>query len=199
MNKIVILAAALTAFIAAEAVAQMQEIAQAGPFRHVGSNTVFPEQVGAYERGKVVKLDDPAGENVAIGYQGKPPGGPVVLMEFVYPPWPPGGQGSRESHCQADFDASKAAIDKYADARKLGESIPPPMAGVPAGLSHQATYTFSAEFDGKPVTLQTDVVLYCYVARNWFVKYRATSPLGSDLRASLNEFITTTGPWPGRK
>ncbi len=197
MKKIVLVTAALTAFIAAEAAAQFQEITEPGPFRHVGSNTIFPEQVGAYQRSKVVKLEDPAGENVAVGYEGKTPGGPVLLMEFVYPPQ--GVRPSRESNCQADFDASMAAIDKYADARKLSESTPPSMAGVPAGLSHQASYTFSAEFRGKPVTLQTDVVIYCYVAANWFVKYRATSPVGTDLRASLNQFITATGPWPGRK
>jgi hypothetical protein len=197
MRKMAIFAATLPALFAAEAAAQFQEITQPGPFRHVGSNTTFPEQVGPFERGKVVKFDDPAGENVAVGYEGKTPGGPVLLMEFVYPPQ--GERPSRESSCQADFDASMAAIDKYANARKLGESTPPSMAGVPAGLSHQASYTFSAEFAGKPVTLRTDVVIYCYVAANWFVKYRATSPVGTDLRTALDQFITATGPWPGRK
>ena len=195
--RIVTVAAALTAFITAEAAAQFQEVPQAGPFRHIGSNTTFPEQVGPYERGKVFRLDDPAGENVAVGYQGKPAGGPVILMEFVYPAQ--GQQPARESNCQADFDASKAAIDKYDGARKLGDSTPPPMAGVPASLSHQASYTFTAQVDGKPVTLRTDVVIYCYVAGKWFVKYRATSAAGSDLSVALSQFITAIGPWPGRK
>jgi hypothetical protein len=198
MMKTAVVAAALTAFIAAEAAAQFQEVPQVGPFRHVGSNTTFPEQVGPYERGKVFRLDDPAGENVAVGYQSQAPGDRVILMEFVYPPQPV-GKPSRETACETDFAASKAAIDKYDGSRKLGEPTPPPMAGVPARFSHQASYTFSAEIDGKPVTMQTDVVLYCYVAGNWFVKYRVSTPVGSDLRTPLNQFITAIGPWPGRK
>lgn len=197
MTKLLAAAAALSALIAAEAAAQFQDVTQPGPFRHVGSNTTFPEQAGPYERGKVFRMDDPAGENVAVGYQGQTSVGRVILMEFVYPAQ--GQRPARADNCQADFDASKAAIDKYRDARKLGDSTPPAMAGVPAGLSHQASYTFTAEMDGKPVTLRTDVVIYCYVAGNWFVKYRATSAADSDLNATLGQFITATGPWPGRK
>ena len=197
MGRMVVLAAA-SACIATGAAAQYQEVKQTGPFRHVGSNTVFPEQVGAYQRGRIVRYDDPAGEDISVGYNVRTDAGPIILTEYVYPAPAPTPTQSRERACQEEFDVSKAAIDKHGDSRKLGEPAAPAMAGVPGALSHQASYTFTMDINGKPATLRSDLVLYCYVGGNWFVKYRASSAPTTDLLTPLGQFITT-GPWPGRK
>jgi len=139
MRIATILAALPTLIAGATATAQSRLIEQSGPFRHVGSNTTFPEQFGDFARARIVRYDDPAGEASA-----------------------------------------------------------PAASGVPSGLSHRANYTFSLDLNGTPTTLQSQIVLYCYVGGNWFVKYRASSVPGVDLAGSLTRFITS-GPWPGKK
>ena len=198
MGRMVGLAAGLIAFAATAAAAQYREITQSGPFRHDGSRTVFPEKVGNYERGRIVRYEDPAGEDVSVGYHARTDSGPIILTEYVYPAPAPSATLTRESACQAEFDVSKAAIEKYGDSRKLGEPAAPAVAGIPPRLTHQASYSLSMVINGAPQTLQSDLLLYCYVGGNWFVKYRSSSPPGTDSRSPLSQFVAT-GPWPGRK
>lgn len=52
-------------------------------------------------------------------------------------------------------------------------------------------------FDGEIRPVRSEVHLYCYVAGDWFVKYRVTAPLAVTAPAAVEAFIRT-GPWPGR-
>lgn len=191
--------AALTIFIAAGgARAESQLIEHSGPFRHVGSNTTFPEQFGAFARARIVRYDDPAGEDISAGYGLTVPGARIAFTQYIYPAPAPTAQLTRELLCREEFDGSAAEIDKHDRSHKLGEPAAPAVSGVSTELSHRANYTFRLNVNGTPTTLQSQIVLYCYVGGNWFVKYRASSIPGVDLGGALTRFITS-GPWPGKK
>jgi len=180
------------------ATAEPQVIEQSGPFRHVGSNTSFPEQFGIFTRSRIVRYDDPMGEDISVGY-GATVGDDrrVALTEFVYPaPQPAVGQ-SRQGLCRDEFDLSAAEIQKHPNAQKLGESPAPTMTGAVPTNGYRATYTFSQPINGTQQTVQSQIVIYCYVGGNWFVKYRASALPGTDLNSALNAFITQ-GPWPAK-
>lgn len=183
---------------AADASAAQQTIEQAGPFRHVGSSTNFPEQLNTLSRTRIVRYDDPMGEDVSVGYGGAVAGGQrVVITEYVYPAAQPAVGQSRQGLCREEFDLSAAEIQKHPNAQKLGETAAPSMPDAVPTNGHRATYTFTQSVDGAPQTIQSQIVVYCYVGGNWFVKYRASSLPGTDLNSALNEFITV-GPWPGK-
>lgn len=197
--RIAMILAALTILIAAaDAEAQSHLIEQPGPFRHIGSNTTFPEQFGDFARARTVRYDDPAGEDVSAGYGLAVPGGRIAFTQYVYPAPAAAAAPTRERLCREEFDGSAAEIAKHDNSHRLGEPAAPTVSGVIAGLSHRANYTFSLDLNGTPATLQSQIVLYCYVGGNWFVKYRASSVPGVDLDGALARFITS-GPWPGKK
>ncbi len=197
--RIATILAALPILIAATKVgAESQLVVQPGPFRHVGSNTTFPERFGDFARARIVRYDDPAGEDISAGYSFAMPGARIAFTEYIYPAPTPTAELTRERLCRDEFDGSTAEIDKHANSRRLGEPAAPAVSGVPSGLTHRARYRFTLDVDGKPTTLQSQIVLYCYAGGNWFVKYRASSLPGADLDAALARFITS-GPWPGRK
>jgi len=198
MRIATILAALPMLIVGANAAAQSQLIEQSGPFRHVGSNTTFPEQFGDFARARIVSYDDPAGEDISAGYGLAVPGARIAFTQYIYPAPAPTAGLTRERLCREEFDGSAAEIDKHDNSHRLGEPSAPAVAGVPSGLSHRANYTFSLDLNGTPATLQSQIVLYCYVGGNWFVKYRASSVPGVDLGGALTRFITS-GPWPGRK
>ena len=187
----------IASLVAADASAQ-KVVEQTGPFQHVGSGTLFPEQFGEFGRGRIVRYEDPAGEDISVAYGTGSGGGQVVLTEYVYPaPAPPAGV-SREELCNAEFDGSAAEIDKHDGSRRLGEPAAPPVGGIAPALARRAKFIFDMESQGTPAMLQSELVLYCYVGGNWFLKYRATSLPGTDLDGALTRFITA-GPWPGKK
>jgi len=190
--------ALLPLLAAASASADPQTIEQSGPFQHVGSKTSFPEQLSIFSRTRIVRYEDPMGEDVSVGYGATVAGGQrVVITEYVYPaPQPAVGQ-SRQGLCREEFDLSAAEIQKHPNAQKLGETAAPTMAGAVPTNGHRATYTFTQPVDGTPQTIQSQIVVYCYVGGNWFVKYRASSLPGTDLNSALNGFIVA-GPWPGK-
>jgi hypothetical protein len=195
--KIARLIAVLPLLVAGPASAQ-QEVEQAGPFQHVGSNTSFPEQLSIFSRTRIVRYDDPMGEDISVGYGGTVAGGQrVVVTEYIYPARQPAVGESRQGLCREEFDLSAAEIQKHPNAQKLGETPAPSMAGAVPTNGYRATYTFTQTVDGTPQTIQSQIVVYCYVGGNWFVKYRASSLPGTDLNSALNGFITI-GPWPGK-
>ena len=197
--RIAAIFAALPILIAgANAAAQSQLIEQVGPFRHVGSNTTFPERFGDFARARIVRYDDPAGEDISAGYGLAVPGARIALTQYIYPAPAPTAALTRERLCREEFDGSAAEIDKHDNSHRLGEPAAPAVSGVASGLSHRASYTFSLDLNGTPTALQSQIALYCYVGGNWFVKYRASSVPGADLDGTLARFITS-GPWPGKK
>lgn len=198
MRIAAILAAVPILVAGANAFAQSQLIEQVGPFRHVGSNTTFPERFGDFARARIVRYDDPAGEDISAGYGLAVPGARIAFTQYVYPAPAPTAAFSRERLCREEFDGSTAEIDKHDNSHRLGEPSAPAVSGVPSGLGHRANYTFSLDLNGAPTTLQSQIVLYCYVGGNWFVKYRASSVPGIDLDGALTRFIKS-GPWPGKK
>ncbi len=191
--------AALTIFAAAaEASAESQLIEHAGPFRHVGSDTTFPQQFGDFTRARIVRYDDPAGEDISAGYGLTIPGARIAFTQYIYPAPAPTAELTRELLCREEFDGSAAQIDKHDRSHRIGASAAPAVAGVPTELSHKAKYRFRLNLNGTPTMIQSQIVLYCYVGGNWFVKYRASSVPGVDLDGALRRFITS-GPWPGKK
>jgi hypothetical protein len=196
MKLVWTLAAAPLLALAATASAQV-ELEQSGPFRHVGSNTNFPEQFGEFSRSRIVRYDDPMGEDISVGYGGTVGSQRIVITEYIYPARQPAVGESRQGLCREEFDLSAAEIQKHPNAQKLGEIAAPSMAGAVPTSGYRATYTFSQSVDGTPQTLQSQIAIYCYVGGNWFVKYRASSLPDTDLNNALNRFITS-GPWPGK-
>src|SRR3954463_7179314 len=77
--------AALLAAGTAASAGDPQEIEQKGPFRHVGSATVFPESWGAFKRARIVRYDDASGEDSSVSYDLSTPQGRVLLTEYIYP------------------------------------------------------------------------------------------------------------------
>lgn len=198
--RIATIVAAVPLFaIAAGAGAQSQVVEQAGPFQHVGTGTLFPETFGDFTRSRIVRYADPAGEDVSVGYDSTVSGKPVSVTEYVYPAPAPTADLSAETLCREEFDGSAAQIDKHDGSRRTGGPAPaPPMSGIAPTLGHRGSFTFNLDLDGTPATLQSQLVLYCYVGGNWFVKYRASALPGADLDGAVTRFIAS-GPWPGKK
>ena len=197
--RIATILAALAIFVApAAGRAESRLIEHSGPFRHVGSNTTFPEQFGDFARARIVRYDDPAGEDISAGYGLAVPGARIAFTQYIYPAPAPTAQLTRELLCREEFDGSAAEIDKHDGSHKVAEPAAPAMSGISSDLSHRANYTFRLNINGAPTTLQSQIVLYCYVGGNWFVKYRASSVPGVDLDGALTRFITS-GPWPGKR
>jgi len=125
MRIATILAALPMLIVGANAAAQSQLIEQSGPFRHVGSNTTFPEQFGDFARARIVRYDDPAGEDISAGYGLAVPGARIAFTQYIYPAPAPTAGLTRERLCREEFDGSAAEIDKHDRSHKVGEPAPP--------------------------------------------------------------------------
>jgi hypothetical protein len=154
------------------AAAAQTDVTDPGPFRHVGTGTVFPEAVAGFQRVRIVRYEDPSGEDVGVSYRLTGPDGPVIVTEYVYPVAAQKG-AARKAICRDEFDGSGAAIK---NAVKLGEPAARSRPGVPASLALRSEYDLTVDIGGKPTVLASELSLYCYVKGPWFVKYRITRP-----------------------
>lgn len=187
------LAAAAAALAAAGVHAQATQVTDPGPFRHAGTNTIFPEAVGGFERVRVVRYDDPSGEDVGVSYRATVPEGTVIVTEYVYPVVAAKGAAPAKV-CRDEFDGAGAAIKS---AVKLGESAPRPRSGIGANLARRADYDLTLPIDGTPTVFASELSVYCYVRGPWFVKYRITRPKSAAGAQAAERFMQAS-PWPGR-
>lgn len=191
--------ATFTLLTAAPAAAQ-QEIRRPGPVPHEAASATFPTRVGEFRRTRVVQYDG-AGHDMSAGYELQRPEGRLNVTVYIYPPRRESPAAERAAACRQEFEANSReirAIPIYRNVRGGPEGTAPPAAGVPADLSHRATFTFTTQFDGAERAIQSEYDLYCFVADRWLVKYRATAPAGFPVAEALATFIRT-GPWPGRR
>jgi hypothetical protein len=197
-------AAFLLSLALAAPAASQKRIEHSGPYVQASSATIFPERVGDFRRASLAQYDT-AGDDVSATYNLYRPAGRLVVTVYVYrPPQPGRGAGSAQPDdarkaalCNAEFDqTARHILDQYKG--EVAENGNPVAAdGVPAGLSRRSVYTMSTVFDGEEQPVRSELDLYCYVAGQWQVKYRATSHPGVDVQSELRTFIRT-GPWPGR-
>lgn len=188
-----VLAAAAFAFAAAAAHGQANDVTAPGPFRHVGTGTVFPETVAGFRRVRVVRYDDPSGEDVGVSYRATVGDGAVIVSEYVYPVVAAKG-AAPAAVCKDEFEGAGAAIK---DAVKLGEPGSRPRAGVGANLGRRAEYDLTLTVDGASRVFASELSLYCYVKGPWFVKYRITRAKTGAAAEAAERFMQAS-PWPGR-
>ncbi len=159
-------AAMLAAFLAAAAPALAQtEVRDApDPYVHREAGIAFPQQVGAFRRGKIYEYDA-QGADASVGY--KPPEQFGEMTVYVYP--------AHGAPCRRWFDGADRATMGRKGAAHAAEAAP--MRLLPESVPDQlsARYTLAAGalgFDHPELASFTWVG--CIPGGKWVVKYRGS-------------------------
>jgi hypothetical protein len=160
------------------------------PYVHRATGFAFPAEVSLFDRVSAHRYDD-AERNVAVGYIDR--GLKIILTAFVYP-----SQGLKLT---PHFEQVKADVREVHPDAKLaseGKWTVKQGDGGEALTGLRASFTFSAEFAGKPRKLLSDA--YLLRQGGYFIKFRITYP--ADRRDEVAERVTRffdTLKFPGAK
>lgn len=172
-------------------------------YTHVGSETVFPENIGKFQRVQITRFT-PDGRDVGIGYNLNNLASPVVATVYIYPAPDLVTIGSspdvigtaRNLLFQGHLNAVKEEITgAHPDAKLITEDdITVTSDGQPyKGRKVNFEYKFS--FSG----IQQDSIsqLYLFQKNNWMVKYRFTFPKATSWasEADVMDFLNRMA-WP---
>ncbi|MCL5076333.1 MAG: hypothetical protein M1136_11940 [Chloroflexi bacterium] len=174
-----------------------------GPYTHPGLKMRFPERIGDFERGKVLRYDQ-SEEDVSVGYNLLSPRYPVVATVYVYPGVRVVSIGSLPKVVaqakalieEREFSAVKNEILKwYPGATSVTEDEA--LLDQPGRTlkGRKLTFKFERVVAGTRLPMLSET--YLFTLDKWFIKYRFTYPEQShDLAtAQIREFMTSL-QWP---
>jgi hypothetical protein len=187
---------AAAALLLSAPLAAQQDITAAGPVAHRSAGTSFPERVGDLERAQVVRY----GENdISANYDLQRGADRLRLSVYVYPA-PAVPAAERAAACRAEMDMVGQSIARHhpgAEPIESGEAAAMP--GTAPALRLRTVHNIELALrNPKPEAVRSEARLYCFVAGNWLVKYRASSNAGFDVGPIIDDFVRL-GPWPGRR
>ena len=157
--------------------AQPIAVPAAGSWTHEASGMVFPQTVGAFRRAGIWRYDQ-AGLDVSANYHRDTPG-PAIASFYVYP-MPAGGVPGEA--CAREFALRRQELERARPGARLvreaDEAAPAGArsAGAAKLRGRLAAYLFQADFFGPPMTVRSELHLFCHVGGRWFVKYRLSAP-----------------------
>lgn len=188
--------AAIALLLAGPAAAQPQDISAPGTVSHVAARAGFPERVGRFERGQVLRF---AERDLGANYDYRSGEDFIRLSVYIYPA-PAVSRGQRTSVCEQIMSGVSGAIVQQYDGARMNESgAAPALPGVEPGLGLRTVHSIRVNLRGGPEDARSESRLYCFVGGDWLVKYRVSSNAGTglDVGALIDDFIRD-GPWPGR-
>jgi len=172
------------------------DVSRPGTVAHAGAGTGFPEQIGRFRRAHVLQYDD-GGLDLSANYDLETGGGWIRLSVYIYPA-PRVTEADQGQTCRMIFDQVTGEILRNEDGVRAIESGTAPAApGVDPALGLYAAHDMTLRMRQGPQPLRTETYLYCYVGRDWLVKFRISATPGLNLRPEVESFIRN-GPWPGR-
>ncbi|WP_139114824.1 hypothetical protein [Rhizorhabdus dicambivorans] len=173
------------------------------PLISAGPGLMFMNELGLFRRAGARRYGD-QGQNLAVAYELMTPSRVAVSL-FVSEAAPAIGatpeavSAARETNCYRDFERRELQLKKIHPSAKLIERTKaPPPAGSDAATGLRAVYEMKAKFRGRRMALRSELALFCYVAGDWQIAYRATSPADYDYQPELAELISNIG-WPQRE
>lgn len=172
-----------------------------GDFTHAGTNIVFPESIGDFERVEVTQSDE-SGDDVSAGYDLETPE-LISATVFIYPGRNVVNLGSADDVIEAakkvldeqEFEGSKEAILARTPGLTLVlEDTAFVIANPSEQTGRRAIFEGQGVVEGTVLALRTEVDLFGL--GDWFVKYRFTysgeSPTASEL---VLDFLNSL-EWP---
>ncbi len=164
------------------------------PYVHGVSGSEFPEELEGFRRTNV-GLYDATGRDVGVNYERTDATGLIYLTAYVYPSAKARRATQRERTCREDHRGASAAIaDRFPGARTVSEGPAPAIQQARSELSWKSRHEFRTSFKGVEQDVQSELIVYCYVADEWQLKYRVSAPAGAKLD-SVDAFMSK-GPWP---
>ncbi|RHW17051.1 hypothetical protein D1610_13085 [Sphingomonas gilva] len=193
-NKIAAMVAGLALLSAGMAHAQRKVESPPDPYVHGETGFNFPAAVGSFARQAVIEYNE-EGTDVGVSYELIADGSIVALVSvYVYPS--PSDDGAEDAQCRTSYDGAKQAItERFPDAKLVREdSRPAPDADARLAGDHVA-YTITADFFSRQGAVASELYVYCPPKSGWQVKYRTSTPAGSEHDDAVQRFMGAL-EWP---
>lgn len=165
--------------------------------RHITSGMLFPSTVGLFQR-VAPQIYDPTGRDVSVGYNLANGDNLIAATVYVYPAPSLISFGSPDSVvadararlAHGEFERRKKEVTRAHPGAILLQEGPVTLSQDPTAIDGwQATFTFTGDFAGRNRTLQSELFVFCFVARKWALEYRFTYPQQLTPRADIDGFM----------
>jgi len=180
-----------------------QVINETGSYQHKRSGFVFPNAVGPFQRGKLIRYDED-GLDVSAGYDLAALGGGVAATVYIYPSPPITSIGSgpevvattRALASEREFSGIKQTIlQVHPDAAIIHSGQTDIQQGGTSYKGNVTEFKFSGVFAGRPQLLRSRLYIFTYIDGKWTVKYRFTYPDRIDASGTIEAFQKAL-TWP---
>ena len=159
------------------------QASEEAPLVHALSGFAFPERIGAFRRGPVLRYNN-AGDDVSVGYDED--SAEIVATLYVYP--------THGRTLEAEFAARQHEVSQaHPDAQLISSgnvAVTPKRISAPS-----ASYTFAVEVAGGEQQLRSELLVA--QAGNWFVEYRISYPAENQASAAAKiKTLLQKFAWP---
>lgn len=142
-------------------------------YAHLGAGVIFPEEVDAFRRGRVIEYDA-QGNNVSVGYKPSDQRGEMTV--FVYP-------GSEQT-CRFWFEDADRAVMTREGAARSSEATPMRLLPVNVPDQHSARYKLApGSYGFDHPELVSYLWVGCVAGGKWVVKYRGSFEAANEDKA----------------
>jgi hypothetical protein len=178
-----------------EYLSQPRAVQVQGPYVHRASGMSFPVSAGPFVRVGVTEYNVD-GSDVSASYV-QPSVSQAFVTAYIYPAPPLLSVGSpqnvidgaRNELCRRQFATVKRDIEQRPGAKLLSEDEVPPIFGAAGRPGRRAVYALDGAMDERRQMQRSEARLYCYVDKDWLVKYRATGPADVDPMQAITPFL----------
>jgi hypothetical protein len=177
--------------------AQPEVIAAQGMYTHTASGMLFPANVGAFQRSKILRYDT-KDLDMSAGYDLASMAGSVAATVYVYPAPSLVSIGSppdvvaaaRENLSKNEFEARKREILNFRPGAILVKEMDVSLQqGNTLYSGKMATFEYMEVFGGLRQPLRSHLYLFCYAGSKWVIKYRFTHPTDYDASKDIDDFM----------
>ena len=169
----------------------------AGPYNHPGSQMIFPENVGRFQRVQITQFAA-AEKDVGVGYNLNDPTTPVAATVYIYPAprvvsigSPPDVVETARRHVfQGHLNALKSEIMRgHPDARLISDEDFTLTQAEQSFTGRKVTFEFDYTFGTQPQDSISELLLF--QRGTWLIKYRITFPkaISAEVQDTITDFL----------
>ncbi|HEX5218378.1 MAG TPA: hypothetical protein VFZ59_02325 [Verrucomicrobiae bacterium] len=187
----IVLCLVTASVLTANSAPRLIELPATATYSNAASRFQFPPKIADFVREKINQFDND-GRDIGVGYNDLVEG--VAVTIYIYPMAQQAPNDNLEGHfgtCKSDI------LNVHKDAQSIADRSERVLAGGQKRDARYACYTYSQVFAKKLQPVRSE--LYLFSHGRWFVKIRATYPVGrqalseSALKTLINDFA-----WPYR-
>ena len=189
MKIYIILSFLFVGLLSANGAPRLIEIPATTTYTNAASQFRFPPKFGDFAREQINQHDND-GRDIGVGYNNLRHG--VAITVFVYPV----AQRAPNNDLEGHFGACKSEIlSRHKGAQSVADRATQVSAGGQKRNAKYACYVFDDVFAQQRQSVRSE--LYLFSHGRWFIKFRATYPIGqqivaeSALKTFIDDFV-----WP---